>query len=254
MKIVKLVGSFIIYLFIYSFIGLIIDMVFQNSYNEVTYVIRRLIQLVLNLAYIFCIIRTSNIKLTYKVKPKSIILYIVVLFAFIIVYESTIDVFINKYFVPGAASQVRDSSIEKLFDYPVALFIQACISAPLLEEVLVRGVFYEILRERLSVVWSVVITSVFFSIMHFDSFNTLFYIMISLIFSYIYVKTGAITYCVILHVCVNAFSFLSYYMNLTPGASMTTFILAISAIVVVSVVLYLVISTQKRKGVDQQIE
>ena len=197
MKIAKLVGSFIIYLFVYSFVGLIIDMVFQNNYNDVSYAIRRLIQLALNLIYIFCITRTSNIRLTYKVKPQNIFLYLVVLFAFIIVYEATIDVFLDKYFVPDAASQVRDSSIDTLFDYPVAMFIQACISAPLLEEVFVRGVFYEVLRERLSVAWSVVITSVFFSIMHFDSFNTLFYIMISLIFSYIYVKSGSITYCVI---------------------------------------------------------
>lgn len=250
MKIAKLVGSFIIYLFIYSFIGLIIDMIFQNNYNDVTYAIRRLIQLALNLVYILGITRTSNIRLTYKVKPQNIILYIVVLFAFIIIYESTIDVYINKYFLPDVASQVRDSSIETLFDYPVALFIQACVSAPLLEEVLVRGVFYEILRERFSVAWSVVITSVFFSIMHFDSFNTLFYIMISLIFSYIYVKTRSITYCVILHVCVNAFSFLSYYTKFTPEASMTTTILVISTVVVVSAVLYLVTSTLKRVGVD----
>lgn len=241
MKIVKFVGSFIIYLFIYSFIGLIIDMVFQNNYNDVTYAIRRLIQLALNLGYIFFITQTCNIRLTYKVKPQNIILYIVVLFAFIIVYESTVDVFINKFFVPDAASQVRDSSLEILFNYPVALFIQTCISAPLLEEVLVRGVFFEILKERLSIAWSVVITCAFFSIMHFDSVNTLFYIMIGLIFSYIYVKTGSIVYCVILHGCVNTFSVLSYYINFTPGASMAVMALIASLGVVLSTVLYIVL-------------
>lgn len=254
MRIVKLAGSFILYLFIYSFIGIIIDVVFQNKYNDVTYAIRRVIQLALNLAYLFYITRTRNIRLTYKIKPLNIILYIVVLFAFIIIYESTIDVFINRYFVPDAGSQIRDSYIDALYNYPVALFIQTCISAPLLEEILVRGVFYEILRERLSVAYSVVISSVFFSIMHFDSFNTLFYIMISLIFSFIYVKTGSIAYCVILHVCVNTFSLLSYYMNFTPGASMITAILVISTVIILSVILYLITYNLKRACADRKIE
>lgn len=77
----------------------------------------------------------------------------------------------------------------------------------------VRGVLFEILNERLSVSWSVVITSLFFTLMHFDSYNTLFYIMISIVFSFIYIKTRSIAYCIILHMCVNTFSFISYYMN-----------------------------------------
>lgn len=246
MKIVKLAGSFIIYLFIYSIIGVVIDIIFQNNYNDVTYVIRRLIQLVINLIYIFSITRFSHIKLTYKIKPRNIILYIVVLFSFIIIYEFTMDIFVNKYFVPDHASQVRESSVEALYNYPVALFIQACISAPLLEEIIVRGIFYEILRERISIIWSVIITSIFFSIMHFDNINTPFYIMISLIFSYTYVKTGSIAYCVILHVCVNAFSFLSYYMNFTPGKHLVSIMTVISTLVVASTVLYLVKQTKAK--------
>lgn len=209
LKIIRFFVSFFVYLIIYSFIGLIIDMLFNNDYNGVTYAIRRLIQLMLNVIYIVYIIRANQIKMSYKVKPQNVILYIIILFSLIFLYESTIDVFINRFFTPDAASQSRDSSIQALFNYPVALFIQACVSAPLLEEILVRGVLFEILQERLSVAWSVTITSIFFSVMHFDSFNTLFYIMISVIFSYIYVKKRSIISCVILHMCVNTFSFFS---------------------------------------------
>lgn len=216
MKIVRFFLSFIIYLVIYSFIGLLIDVIFRNEYNEVTYLIRRLIQLVLNILFIFYITRTNQIKMSYKIEPLKLIIYVVILFAFIFLYEATVEVFIDRYFTPDALSQSRESGIQALFNYPAALFIQACISAPLLEEVLVRGVLYEILRERMSVAWSVTITSIFFTIMHFDSLNTLFYIMIGVIFSYIYVKTKSITYCVILHMCVNTFSFLSYYYDFLP--------------------------------------
>ena len=196
MKIARFFISFIIFLFIYSFIGLPIDLIFHNGYNDVTYTIRRLIQLVMNIMYILYVTRTNHINLSYRVIPQKLILYIIILFALIFLYESTIDVLIEGVFTPDVASQSRESSIQALFNYPVALFIQVCISAPLLEEVLVRGVLFEILNERLSILWSVVITSLFFTLMHFDSYNTLFYIMISIVFSFIYIKTRSIAYCI----------------------------------------------------------
>lgn len=236
MKIARFFLSFIIYLIIYSFIGLLIDMVLNNEYNEATYTIRRLIQLVLNIMYVIYVTRANQINMSYKVKPQKLIIYIAVLFSFIFLYEATVDVLIDRLFTPDALSQSRESGIQALFNYPAALFIQACVSAPLLEEVLVRGVLYEILRERLSVAWSVTITSLFFTIMHFDSFNTLFYIMICVIFSYIYIKTKSITYCVILHMCVNTLSFLTYYSDFVPQ---TPIITVISILVVICTFIYI---------------
>lgn len=233
MKIVKLILSFIIFLFLYSFIGLIIDMIFNNSYSEVSYTVRRLIQLCLYILYVVYITKSNGIKLQYSIKPQNIFIYVIVLFAFIFLYEGTIDILIEKFITPDTMSKARESDMEQLLAYPIALFIQVCISAPLLEEVLVRGVLYEILHEKLSVISSVIICSVFFSIMHFDSFNTLFYIMVSIIFSYIYIKTGSITYCVILHMCVNAVSFFSYYLNYSLETNITKIVFMISTLIVV---------------------
>lgn len=213
MEIFKFGVSFIVFLFVYSFIGLIIDMVVSNSYNGTTYFFRRLIQLGLNIGYICYVTHSCHVNLNFKVKPLNLVIYFIVLFSFIFLYESTIDVFLERLVTPDIVSQSRESDIQTLFNYPIALFIQVCISAPLFEEVLVRGVLYELLRKRLPVIGAVTICSVFFSIMHFDSFNTLFYMMISIIFSYIYIKTSSISYCVILHMCVNAFSVLSYYVD-----------------------------------------
>lgn len=215
MKAGKFFLSFIVYLFAYSLAGMFIDVLFNNNYDEVTYALRRIIQLVLNVIYVAYVAGMVKIKISYKIKPLNLILYAIILFSLIFLYEATVDVFIDRVFTPDAASRSRDSSIRALLDYPLAFFIQACISAPLLEEFLVRGALYEILRERLSVAWSVAICCLFFTIMHFDSFNSLFYIMISVIFSLIYIKTNNILYCVILHMCVNAFSLLSYYMTLS---------------------------------------
>lgn len=211
MKLVKFGISFVVFLLIYSLIGTLMDMIFLNDYNGVTYTIRRMIQLCLNIGYLVYILQRSQLRLHWGVQPFNLIFYIVILFTCMIVYEITIGNLIAQWVTPDGASVAREDSIMTLFRYPLPLFIQACISAPLLEEVLVRGVLYEILHERISKVWSVIICSMFFSVMHFDSYNTFFYIMISVIFSYIYIKTKSITYCVLLHACVNGFSFLSYY-------------------------------------------
>lgn len=213
LKLGKFVTSFIIYLLVYSLAGLFLDILFNNEYDQVTYAIRRIFQLILNIAYVSYVASIIKIKISYKINPLKLILYTIVLFALIFIYETTVDVFIDKVFTPDAASQSRGSSIQALLQYPVAFFIQACISAPLLEEFLVRGALYEILREKLSVAWSIAITGIFFTIMHFDSINSLFYIMISIIFSLIYIKTNNILYCVILHMFVNAFSLISYYLG-----------------------------------------
>jgi membrane protease YdiL (CAAX protease family) len=239
MKILKLLISFIVFLFIYSFISLLLDTIFNNAYTSESYTIRRIIQLGLFILYIFYITKTSGIKLNYSVKPVNILIYLVVLFAFIFLYENTIDFFINLFLTPSSASQTRETSLNELFAYPVPFFIQACISAPLFEEILVRGILYEILHEKMSSFWSVVICSMFFSIMHYDSYNTLFYIMVSIILSYIFIKTGSISYCIILHMFINAFSFLTYYVSYSPSNFLTNSITFGSAVIVIFTVIVL---------------
>lgn len=211
MKLVRFGISFVAFLLIYSLISTLMDRIFLNDYDSVTYTIRRMIQLCLNIGYLVYILQRSQLRLHYRVQPFNLIMYIVILLACMSVYEVTIGNLIAQWVTPNGTSVAREDSIMDLFLYPLPLFIQACISAPLLEEVLVRGILYEILQESVSKVWSVVICSVFFSVMHFDSYNTLFYIMISVIFASIYIKTKSITYCVLLHACVNGISFLSYY-------------------------------------------
>lgn len=213
MRVLKLVGSFVVFLFIYSIISTIIDMLVNNQYNGFSYLVRRLIQLGLYILYLVYATRMSEVELKYHINFGRLMIYAIVLFSLIFLYEGTVDVLLGKHFTPDSASAARESDIANLYKYPMALFVQACISAPLLEEVLTRGILYELLHEHIGTVGAAFFCAIFFAVLHFDSFNTLFYLMIGFILSYIYIKTGSIMYCIILHMCVNAFSFTMYYVN-----------------------------------------
>lgn len=244
MKLAKVGISFIVFLFIYSFIGLLIDMLLNNDYSAMTYAIRRFIQFLLFAGYLIFVIRSNQINLRYTVKVPPLLGYIIVTFAFIILYESTVDIFIKQFFSTSALSQARDSSLEELFKYPLALFIQTCISAPMLEEVLIRGVMYEILREKISVKWSIIICTAFFCILHFDISNILFYIMLGLILSYVYVESNSILHCIILHMCINAFSVCTYYISFNPNQLTVIISMIVSLLIVLGTIAY---SIKKRK-------
>ncbi|MGL5440709.1 MAG: CPBP family intramembrane glutamic endopeptidase [Filifactoraceae bacterium] len=41
--------------------------------------------------------------------------------------------------------------LEKIFSNPIAAFLQVCVTAPIAEEVLIRGYFMKILKERYSI-------------------------------------------------------------------------------------------------------
>lgn len=49
---------------------------------------------------------------------------------------------------------------------PLVYFVTGCVVAPFVEELFFRGLFYPILRERLNVILSVVISAAFFASLH----------------------------------------------------------------------------------------
>lgn len=208
MKVVKIICGFVVFLFIYSTISTMIDILVNYSYTDVTYTIRRLIQLILFIVFLcYCTIK-YNIKLSYDVKVMHLIIYVLVLFSFMFVYENTIEVFLNSIFTPDSASVTRESEISELSKYPISFFIQICVSAPIFEEIFIRGILFEVMREKGDIFTSALLCNLIFALLHFDSINTLFYLMIGIILTYAYIKTNSIMYCIIMHACVNAYAFI----------------------------------------------
>ena len=83
------------------------------------------------------------------------------------------------------------------------LLILPVVSAPFFEELLFRGVLYKVLRKHLNVVSTILITAVFFSIVHKGLYQMINIFALGVILAYLVEKTGSIIPSITLHFLVN---------------------------------------------------
>lgn len=83
----------------------------------------------------------------------------------------------------------------------------AIVSAPILEELLCRGVLFEVLNKRWSVRVSILISALFFGLLHFSPANAIVAVVAGLIFGVLYVRTSSLYITIIIHAINNALAF-----------------------------------------------
>ena len=98
----------------------------------------------------------------------------------------------------------------------------AVVSAPILEELLCRGVLFEVLNKRWGVKVSILVSALFFGLLHFNPANAIVAVVAGLIFGVLYVRTSSLYATIIIHAINNAFAFalISFGMNDTSFAEM----------------------------------
>lgn len=82
--------------------------------------------------------------------------------------------------------------------------LTAVIVAPILEELLCRGLIFETVRKRWGNITSILISALFFGIIHTDIATSLVAIMAGIIFGIIYVRTSSLYTTIIIHAINNA--------------------------------------------------
>ncbi|MCU4813634.1 CPBP family intramembrane metalloprotease [Bacillus cereus] len=85
---------------------------------------------------------------------------------------------------------------------PVAL-ISIVLLAPLVEEFVFRYATINILTRRFTQTWSILISSLFFSIMHFDFPFIFGYFLIGLVLAVVYVRTNRLLVSFVVHASMN---------------------------------------------------
>lgn len=94
------------------------------------------------------------------------------------------------------------SNIEAAAISPLAL-ISIVILAPLIEELVFRYATINILSRKFNEIWCIIISSLFFSIMHFDFPFVFGYFLIGLVLSAIYVRTNRLLVSFFVHASMN---------------------------------------------------
>ncbi|ANV74146.1 CPBP family intramembrane metalloprotease (plasmid) [Bacillus cereus] len=97
----------------------------------------------------------------------------------------------------NTSSAVADAAIS-----PMAL-ISIVLLAPLVEEFVFRYAAINILTQKFKQTWSILISSLFFAIMHFDFPFIFGYFLIGIILAVIYIRTNRLLVSFVVHACMN---------------------------------------------------
>jgi len=146
-----------------------------------------------------------KIKLNFKKELPNQKVIILVLFLAISTFliATVLDVIpFIKNLINGKL-QLYTLSWESIKNLNYFYLFSGVILAPILEEIIYRGIIFKILKEYYSLYLSIIISSVFFSVMHSDVNGLIYYFFIGVILAYIYHCTKSLVLNIIFHFLIN---------------------------------------------------
>lgn len=124
---------------------------------------------------------------------------------FFVILDKGLDAFFEKIF-PQSERQYQDT-VRTLLKSPVAGFLQVCIIAPFVEEILMRGFVLGGLRGTYGALTALLISSVLFALLHFNMVQTLSAFVCGILLGLLYLKTSSLLCCMIAHCGYNMISY-----------------------------------------------
>ena len=110
---------------------------------------------------------------------------------------------------------VSSNNAELLFSEKVIYLIVSAIGAPVVEELVCRGVLIGVLRKHCDIRVAILVISLIFGVLHFTSISVIFNASImGLAFSYMYVKTDNLVFSMYMHGIMNCVVVLKSYGGL----------------------------------------
>ena len=119
-----------------------------------------------------------------------------------------------KFFSGSSMLKAGDILMHKHYPLLFAFYITSCLLSPVAEELFFRGILYRKMREKWSIIISVLVLSSLFALIHlYFSGQGLVPFAGSLIFCFGYEKTKFILAPVLLHIIGNSIIYLSPFLN-----------------------------------------
>lgn len=145
-----------------------------------------------------------------KVTPAIVLWGLVMVVAASVVIEPLVNFFPDSYF----------ESISQIMGIGGWAMITILILAPILEEVLFRGIIQESLTNKFSPLAGILITSAIFAVIHINLPQVVNAFFVALILGYIYYMTQSLIPVILIHAMNNAIAYFSWMMN--GGKMMST--------------------------------
>ena len=111
------------------------------------------------------------------------------------------------------SEQDYQEMLESLIKSPLTSMIQVCVLAPIIEEILMRGVVLGGLKNSYGKVTALLISAMLFACLHFNMVQTLSAFVCGIVLGLLYIKTSSIFCCMVAH---GGYNLISYIMIVYP--------------------------------------
>ncbi|MBD5454759.1 MAG: CPBP family intramembrane metalloprotease [Lachnospiraceae bacterium] len=159
-----------------------------------------------------CLLKSKyEINILSNVTPTGILLAAFCSVLFFLLLDRCLDPVFESAF--PQSEQDYQETIQRLIKSPVTSLIQVCIIAPIVEEILMRGLVLGGLKNTYGVVGALFISALFFAILHFNMVQTLSAFVCGIILGLLYIKTNSILCCIIAHCGYNLLSYVTMILG-----------------------------------------
>lgn len=147
-----------------------------------------------------------RLELLANVTVKGIVLAIGCSFAFYVVLDNFLDPVFERAF--PASEQIYLESAQALMASPVTSFVQVCIIAPAIEEILMRGFVLKGLKDTYGTAVGLITSALLFAVLHFNMVQTLSAFICGLVLGILFISTKSVLCCMAAHGGYNLISYM----------------------------------------------
>ncbi len=136
-------------------------------------------------------------------------LIIVGAFAFLIIGEATVLLLPEPTGIFKDLFDQLENAMKTLFSDKISGYIMIAVAAPILEEILFRGVILRALLKKYSPWKAILISALVFGVFHMNPWQFLYATVLGLYLGYIYWKTRSLFYPILIHWLLNSTAFIA---------------------------------------------
>lgn len=159
-----------------------------------------------------CLLKSKyKINILSNVTLMSILLAVFCAVLFFLLLDKCLDPIFESVF--PQSEQDYQETIQSLIKSPITSLLHVCIIAPIIEETLMRGFALEGLKNTYGIIEALLLSALFFALLHFNMVQTLSAFVCGIILGLLYIKTNSILCCIIAH-C--GYNLISYFTTIYP--------------------------------------
>lgn len=235
-----IVGIAILSMLLFSPINIILSKIFGKEISFLVYYLLAM-GVPFGIAHLIRNKRTGISK--YNFSFSSIKIMVLVSISIVAIQTGIVSPIVNSIPMPEFMQKIF---LEFAGQNGVCSFIAIVIAAPVIEELIFRGIILHGLLQRYSPIKSIIISSVLFGIVHLNPWQFISALIIGAFSGWVYYRTSKLTLSIIIHSINNLFAFIGMYFIDTETmmnkpltdlyGGLTNFILIIIGAITVSII------------------